>query len=250
MDGPSTISLSGQLALQQMLDVTANNIANANTTGYRGDRTLFQSFVDRLDLPGREVAFVEDRATYIDLQQGAISSTGNPLDVAINGEGFLAVQRPNGQRGYTRDGRMHAGPDGKLMDSAARPILDEGGSPILLPDRTGRIEIRADGSLIATVDGIATQVGRIGLYSGGDMKGIRKAGDGLYDIPATQLQPVDPLSLKVRLVQGALEGSTVQPVSEIANLTLIQRSYDSMQRIIADDDSRLRKMIETLGRAD
>jgi flagellar basal-body rod protein FlgF len=249
MEGPAIVSLSGQVALQQLLDVTANNMANATTTGYRGDRALFQSFISRLAVPGREVAFVQDRATYVDARQGSIASTGNPLDVAIDGEAYLAVERPgNAGRGYTRDGRLRIGPDNTLLDNSGRPVLDEGGARILMPERVSAIEIRADGTLIGTVDNRSEQVGKIGLFTGGDPRGIRKAGDGLLDIPAGSAQPVPPNTRAIRLVQGALESSTVQPVGEIANLTALQRAYDSMQRIVSDDDSRLRKMIEALGR--
>lgn len=249
MEGPGIVSLSGQVALQKLLEVTANNIANLNTTAYRGDRTLFQSHVSRLAVPGRDVAFVQDRATYVDVRQGSIAATGNPLDVAIDGEAFLAVERPaNGGRAYTRDGRLHIGPDNRLVDNSGRPILDEGGAPILLPERVSAIEIRADGTILGTVDGRVEQAGRIGRFTTTDIRAARKAGDGLIDIPANAVQPVPQEARNIRLVQGALESSTVQAVSEIANLAALQRAYESMQRIVLDDDSRLRKMIDTLGR--
>ncbi|MCQ4161695.1 flagellar basal-body rod protein FlgF [Roseomonas sp. GC11] len=250
MDSPSIVGLSGQLALRQQLDVVANNLANANTNGYRGDRTLFQTYVNKLNVPGREIAFVQDRATYIENRQGAISSTGNPLDLAIDGEAFFAVQRPGGQPGYTRDGRFKVSPEGTLVDGQGRAVLGEGGAPIRFPDRVTAVEIRANGNILVTNEGRVEQAGRVAVYSGGDMRGLRKAGDGLFDFPANTAQPVDLDSPdnRVRLVQGSLEASTVQPVTELANLTLLQRSYEGIQRIIADDDSRIRRLIETLGR--
>lgn len=249
MDNPSIVSLSGQMALRQQLDVTANNLANANTTGFRGDRTLFQSHVSRLDVPGREVAFVQDRATYLDTRAGSITPTGNPLDLAIEGNAYLAVERQGGGRGYTRDGHLHVSPDNRLVDSSGRPVLDEGGAPILMPEQVSKLEIRTDGTILATVDGRIEQAGRIGLFQAGDPRGIRKGGDGLLEIPPADVQPVPANAPGVRLQQGALEASTVQPVQELSNLTLIQRAYESMQRIVSDDDDRMRKMIETLGRS-
>jgi flagellar basal-body rod protein FlgF len=250
MDSPSIIGISGQLALRQQMEVVANNLANATSTGYRGDRTLFQSHVSRLAVPGREIAFVQDRATYIDTRQGEIGATGNPLDMAIDGDGFFGVERPGGARGYSRDGRFKLNAEGALVDSSGRAVAGEGGARILLPDRFTSLEIRADGNVLATVEGRVEQVGRIGLFTAADMRGVRKAGDGLMDIPADQLQPLDPAQPggRTRLVQGALEGSTIQPVQELANLTLVQRAYENMQRIIADDDQRTRRMIELLGR--
>ncbi|WP_159997308.1 flagellar hook-basal body protein [Roseomonas sp. 18066] len=250
MDSPSIISLSGQMALRQQMEVVANNLANATSTGYRGDRTLFQSHVNRLAVPGREIAFVQDRATYIDSRQGEIGATGNPLDLAIDGAGFFAVERPgNAGRGYSRDGRFKLGADGALVDSSGRAVAGEGGR-ILLPERFTALEIRADGNVLATVEGRVEQVGRIGLFTASDLRGVRKAGDGLMDIPANQVQPVDPTQpgVRTRMVQGALEASSIQPVQELANLTLVQRAYENMQRVIADDDQRTRRMIEMLGR--
>ncbi|MDB5369296.1 MAG: Flagellar basal body protein [Roseomonas sp.] len=249
MEGPSIVGLSGQMALRQQLDVVANNVANANTTAYRGDRTLFQSHVSRLAVPGREIAFVQDRATYVDMRAGAIAATGNPLDIAIDGNAFLAVERPgNAGRGYTRDGRLRIAPDNTLVDNSGRPVLDEGGGRILMPERAGGIEIRTDGTILVTAEGRTEQVGRIGLFQPGDPRGIRKGGDGLMEIPPAGLRPVEAGARDVRLVQGALEGSSVQPIAEIANLTALQRAYDGVQRIVSDDDSRIRKMIEALGR--
>jgi flagellar basal-body rod protein FlgF len=249
MDGPSIIALSGQVALQHQLDTVANNVANMNAAGFRGDRMLFQSFISRLAVPGRQVAFVQDRATYVDATQGPIESTGNPLDIAINGEGFLAVQRPgDAGRGYTRDGRLKVSPSRTLVDNAGRPVLDDGGTPILIPERTSRLEIRAEGTIIATIDRRPQQVGRIGLSRAGDPRAVRKAGDGLFDIPTADLRPVDPLARSTRIVQGSLETSNVRPVQEIANLTDLQRSYERMQKIMTDDDGRLHKMIDALGR--
>jgi flagellar basal-body rod protein FlgF len=243
------VGLSGQMALRQQLDVVANNVANANTTAYRGDRMLFQSHVSRLDVPGREVAFVQDRATYVDIRPGSIAATGNPLDVAIDGAAFLAVERPgNAGRGYTRDGRLRVAPDNTLVDPAGRPVLDEGGGRLLMPERFSSVEVRADGTVLAVTDGRTEQVGRLGLFQAGEPRGIRKGGDGLLEIPPADVRALEPGSREARLVQGALESSSVQPIAEIANLTALQRAYENVQRIVADDDSRVRKMIEALGR--
>ncbi|MFZ6765365.1 MULTISPECIES: flagellar basal-body rod protein FlgF [Acetobacterales] len=245
MDSPSIVGLSGQLALRQQLDVTASNLANASTTGFRGDRTLFQSHVSRLAVPGREVAFVQDRATYVDTRQGGIAQTGNPLDLAIDGDAHLAVERPGGARGYTRDGRLKISADNTLTDSAGRPVLGEDGGRITLPDAASRLEIRADGTILVTLEGgRAEPAGRIGLFRGSDPRALRKAGDGLLEI--ADAAPAPPGA--ARLVQAALEASTVQPVQELANLTLLQRAYDSLQQAVSEDDSRLRRMIETIGR--
>lgn len=249
MDGPGIIALSGQIALQSHVDVVANNVANMNAPGYRGDRMLFQSFISRLDVHGRQVAFVHDRATYVEATQGPIEATGNPLDLAVNGEGYFSIERPNGEgTGYSRDGRFKVGSDRTLVDNLGRAVLADDGSRISVPERASRIEIRADGQIIATVDRRTQTVARIGLTKPQNPHAIRKMGDGLYDIPQDQRQPVDPLSLATRIAQGSLERSAVSPILEVSNLSDLQRTYDRMQKIIADDDQRLRRMIDTLSR--
>ena len=249
MDGPSIIALSGQIAMQSHVDVVANNVANLQAPGYRADRMLFQSFISQLDVPGRQVAFVHDRATYIDAAQGNIEATGNPLDMAINGDGFFAVERPGGAgNGYSRDGRFKIGPDRTLVDNLGRAVLDDSGGRITIPERISKLEVRADGQIIATVNRRTQTVARIALTRAENPQAIRKSGDGLYDIPADQRRPVDPLSLRTRLVQGSIEHSSVQPIAEISNLSDLQRAYERMQKIVYDDDNRLRKMIEILGR--
>jgi flagellar basal-body rod protein FlgF len=249
MDGPSIISLSGQVALERRMAATANNLANVNTAGYRRDRMLFQSYVQRLAVPGGQVAFVEDRATYVDPAAGRIAATGNPLDVAIDGPAFLAIERPGGQAGYTRDGRLRIAPDRTLVDPSGRAVLDDGGGRILMPERTSTVEIREDGTIMAMVDGQPEIVARLGLFNATRMQAVRKAGDGLMDIPQAELRPVDPAAGGVRIAQGSLEGSSVEPIIEIASLTEIQRSYDRMQRIASDDHDRLRRMVETFSRS-
>ena len=112
MEGPTYVTLSAQVALEQ-LEVVANNVANVSTSGFKADRQLFQSYVDQLNVPGDSISFVQDRATYIDQTAGPIQVTGNALDVAINGDGYLSVSTPKGTE-YTRDGRLQTSADGTL----------------------------------------------------------------------------------------------------------------------------------------
>lgn len=133
METPAYVTLSAQVALQRQLDVIANNVANASTTGYRADRQLFQTYVEQLPNAGDAVSFVQDRATYIDQTNGPIQPTGNPLDVAVQGEAYLAVTTPQGTA-YSRDGRMHLGTDGTLLNSNGNAVQSPDGQPIQLPD--------------------------------------------------------------------------------------------------------------------
>ncbi|CAH2605446.1 Flagellar basal-body rod protein FlgF (plasmid) [Rhodovastum atsumiense] len=248
MEGPTYVSLSAQVALQHQLEVVANNVANANSTGFKADRQLFQTYVNRLAVPGGQVAFVQDRATYIDRTAGPIQTTGNPLDVAIQGDGLLAVTTPQGIR-YTRDGRLHLRGDNTLVDAEGRPLQGEDGQPITLPENFRDIVIRGDGSIRVVVQGAVQEVGRLASYRATDPLTLRKDGNGLLIGPVPGMTRIEAADNTSRLVQGSLEGSTVQPVVEIANMTELSRAYDRLQTLVSDDNDRERKMIDRLGNA-
>lgn len=245
MEGPTYVALSAQVALERQLGVIANNIANASTNGFKADRPLFQSYVDRLAVPGRTMAFVQDRATYIDRSQGPIETTSNPLNLAIKGDGFFAVSGPAGIE-YTRDGRLSIGNDGSLQDSSGRSFLGDDGMPVTLPSNYTNLDIHGDGSIFVTVNDQQQQVGRIGTFRPPNPVLLRKAGDGLINVPGG-MAPIDPEDPASRIVQGALEGSTIQPVTEIANMTELSRAYERLQSLLSDDNSREREMIQALG---
>ena len=150
MDNAQLIGLSRQVALARNLEVVANNIANVNTTGFKGDSAIFEEF---LSLPAREsqttggielpLSFVQDRGVWHDFAQGAMQSTGNPLDVAIGGEGFLVVQSPDGER-YTRNGALQIAANGQLVTNDGMPVLGENG-PITFQPTDRNIAISKDG---------------------------------------------------------------------------------------------------------
>jgi flagellar basal-body rod protein FlgF len=246
MEGPTYVTLSAQIALQKQLEVVANNVANASTSGFKADRQLFQSYVDRLNVPGGDIAFVQDRATYIDRSAGPLEQTGNMLDVAVQGDGYLSVQTAQGTQ-YTRDGRLQVAADGTLTDAAGRPVLSPDGTTVQLPEGYSAIEIRADGTIAATVAGVSQDVGQIGSFRPSDPQALRKSGDGLFAALPNAMQAIETGDPGSRLIQGSLEGSTVQPVKEIANMTELSRAYEQLQTLLSDDNDREAKMIQTLG---
>src|ERR1700742_3876282 len=123
MENALLIGLSRQTALERQMDIVANNVANVNTSGYKADNTLFEEYLntpaheDNFVGGDRRVSFTQDRGTYRDMTQGAIEATNNPLDIAIDGTAFLAVQTPNGER-YTRDGNLHINSQGQLVTAS------------------------------------------------------------------------------------------------------------------------------------
>src|ERR1700687_1592287 len=150
MQNALLVGLSRQVALGRELDVVANNIANINTTGYKADGSLFEEYlssVARADQTGARVSFVHDRGTWHDLSAGPIEKTGNPLNIAIDGNAFLVVQTPRGER-YTRNGALQINGTGELVTSEGNPVLGEAG-PIVLQPTDHQISISLDGTISA-----------------------------------------------------------------------------------------------------
>ena len=149
IENAQLIGLSRQMALQRQMDVVANNLANINSTGFKAEAILFEEYVmpvasDRSFPSGsQQLSYVQDWATMHDLAAGSMTQTGNPLDVALSGEGFLTVQAPEGTR-YTRNGALEINSDGVLVTQNGFPVLSDGGNQIVFgADETG-IAITAD----------------------------------------------------------------------------------------------------------
>jgi len=149
---------------------------------------------------------------------------------------------------FTRDGRMHAGTDGTLLDPNGNAVQSGDGQPIQLPENYQQVEIKGDGTVTVRVNNQSQDIGQIGLFRSSDPLVMRKNGDNLFTAPPAAMQPVDSGDPTARLVQGSLEGSTVQPVKEIANMTELSRAYEQLQTLLSDDNDRESKMIDALGK--
>jgi flagellar basal-body rod protein FlgF len=246
MDTTTYVALAAQVALQKELETVANNVANSNTAGFKADRSFFESFLEPLDGPGGGVSFVQDAATYIDQASGPIEVTGSPLDLALDGQGFFAVATALGTE-YTRNGHLRVGPDGTLVDADGRTVLGVDGSPIQMPDGFEEPEVKNNGKLRVTVNGRQQDVAQIGVFRPTSPNLVRKAGDGLLTAPQGEMQPISPDDGGARIVQGSIEGSTVQPMKEIANMTELSRAYERLQTMLQNESDRERKMIDALG---
>jgi len=159
MELTTNVALSRLVAQQRALDVTATNLANASTPGFKAERVVFSDWLSKqsgTDSPrgGGTVAFMQDRATYRDRQAGPVQHTGNPLDLALGGDGYFTVDTPRGPR-LTRAGRFAPMPDGRLADADGNALLDRAGQPVRLSPADTSITITADGS-------ISSQNGRLG----------------------------------------------------------------------------------------
>lgn len=223
MDTTSYLALGSQMALQRNMTAVANNLANATTTGYRSERARFEQLLERDPGGGPGVAFVQDAAPVRDLSPGPITPTGNALDLAIDGAGYLAFATPDGPR-YSRAGHLTIDAQGQLVDARGNPLLDDGGAPIVLAADDQRVTIAGDG----TVSGRAGVVARVGVVGFGDERQLERQGDGLYRSAAPPSQPAPA----AKLVQGAIEGSNVQPILEMTTMLATVRAFQGAQRLL------------------
>lgn len=246
MENALYVALSQQMALRRMLDVTANNVANMNTAAFRAERPVFDDFVSRTGRGADPTAFVIDRATYTDTREGALSTTGNPLDIAIRGDGWLQIETPDGPR-YSRDGRLGRSLEGDLITVDGRPVLDADGNRITVPEDVGPLTIAADGTLSYIVEGggqeiQSVELGRLGLYALPGAQGLPRGGDGLVTARGTP----EPAT-NVTIVQGALEGSNVQPIVEMVRLIDLTRAYGQTSKLTEAENDRQRNAINKIG---
>jgi len=243
MDNALYVGLSRQLTLRRELDIVANNIANANTTGFKAEELMVRTEPAR---PARTlggsnpVKFVLDDGVARDFSQGAMTKTGGDFDLAIEGQGFFKVQTAGGER-YPRDGRFTTNPEGKLVTQGGAPVLDEGGGEILIDPKLGAVSIGKDG----LVSQGQVRVGKIGIVSTQDLSALRKDGDNLYrNVANVTLQPAPSAVVH----QGMLESSNVQSVVQITKLIEVQRAYESMAKMMDNTAELTRSAVERLGK--
>jgi flagellar basal-body rod protein FlgF len=250
MENALLVGLSRQMALSHELDIIANNIANIDTTGYKADNALFAEYLmprardDQFSGNDRRVSFVQDRATWIDLSQGAISRTGDPLDVAISGPGYLVVQGPRGQR-FTRNGALSINGTGQLVTSEGYPVLGDGG-PITFQQTDHDVSISANG-IVTVREGIVNadvQRGKLQLVSFDQPGQLQKDGSSTFMAP-NGVTP-NPAPPSVTLVQKAIEKSNVNPVAEMARMIQITRNYSDVASILQQEGDQRRNALQQL----
>ena len=232
------VSLSGQMAMETRLATVANNVANMRTAGFRAETVDFDTVLS--DYRSDRVNYASLGETHIDRTAGPIEATGNPLDVAIVGEGWFGVETPSGTA-YTRDGRFTISAEGDLRSLTGYGVLDEGGAPIQLEAGGGAVVIGADGTIMQ--DG--RNVGVLGLFAISDEVELTRFGDTAV-LTEREAEPIlDRLANGVR--QGYREGSNVNAVQAIAELIEIQRAFDTANSVIRDREESLQRAVQTLG---
>jgi flagellar basal-body rod protein FlgF len=237
------------MTLERQLDVVANNIANINTTGFKADKSLFEEYLrsgaheDNFVGRDRRVSFVQDRATLHDFAAGPSEQTKNPLDVAIDGNAFLVVQTPAGER-YTRDGSMQINAQGQLVNAAGAPVLGTSG-PIVFQPGDKNINIAADGNItvLEGVNRIDSVRGKLRLVSVPDSQKLVKEGSNLYSAPPGSTPTP---SLTARVNQGFIEKSNVNSVMEMTRMIDVTRAYTQISAMLLSQGDLRKSAIEKL----
>ena len=253
MENTLLIGLSRQTALQRELDLVANNIANINTTGFKSDGAVFAEYLpagakaDQFTAArDRRISFVQDSATWHDMSQGTVQQTGGPLDVALDGDGMLAVQTARGER-YTRNGALQLNNLGELVTLSGDKVLGDNGPIILqLTDRDiaitkdGTIKVREGNSL--TTDSTR---GKLRIVTFANPQQLRKDGGSTFAAP-DGVTPAPVADGNRHVVQGSIEKSNVRPVIEMARMIEISRAYTQVASIMQQQGDLRKNSIQQL----
>ncbi len=235
METAAYASLSRQVGLMRELQVVANNIANSVTTGYRQEGLVFSEFVKDGGRAASDLSMTRAAARNTSMNQGTLTETGGALDLAIEGEGFFQVETERGPR-LTRAGAFSSDTNGALLTAGGGRVLDDAGSPVFVPAGVD-VSIASDGTISA--DG--QPLGRVGLYRPVDPNDLQRE-DGVLFRTESGVEPVE----NPRILQGFLEGSNVNAVSQIARLVEVQRAYEMGQSFLEAEDKRIRDSVKTL----
>lgn len=241
MENAQLIGLSRQIALQRQMDVVANNMANLNTAGYKNMDILFEEYVmpvarhKDFEMMDQPLSYTQDWATIHDFAAGTITQTGNPLDVAIQGDGFFAIDTPAGQR-YTRNGAFQLNDRGQLVTSEGYKVLADGGFVTFGPEETS-ISITEDGRVSSS----AGSKGILRVAEFDNPQSLRREGDTMF---SGENPKFDNGS---RLIQMAVERSNVSGVSEMTEMIRVTKAYETIANLQQRQDELRRTAIQKLG---
>ena len=253
---------TGMVAQQYNLDVIANNLANVNTTGFKAQRAEFQDLMyqtyraagapsgtGQTQPVSLQVGLgTRFSSTVSDFAPGAMNQTGNPTDMAINGQGFFKVLRPDGSYGYTRDGSFSTDTNGLLVNADGMPLQPE----ITLPAGAGSITISSDGVISALKAGesTVTEIGKLTITMFTNPGGLSRVGQNMYTATSASGTPVDTIpgqNGSGSILQSFTEGSNVQVVTEMERMISAQRAYEINSKAISTADDML-SMLDQLKR--
>lgn len=238
MDNAIYATLSRQSGLMKEMRTVANNIANANTTGFRREGVIFAEHLAPVDRRGDTLSMALARGRLIDLNQGVLNQTNGSFDLAIEGDGFFMVQTPQGNR-LTRAGAFMPSGEGEVMNADGYRLLDEGQAPILVPAGATGVSVAGDG----TVSANGVPFAKVGVFSAAEDAQLTHEGGTLFSTDADP-DPVENSQIR----QGFLEESNVDAVFEISRMIEVQRAYELGQSFLDREDQRIRGAITAMTR--
>lgn len=236
MENAGYTTLTRLSGLSREMDMIANNIANAATTGFRAEEMVFSEYVQGIEA-GPSLSMAQGNIRWVEFTQGTLTPTGGRLDFAIEGEGFFLVQTPQGER-LTRAGSFATSNAGDLVTHDGYPVLDAGGAPLFIPP-AAEIGLGRDGTI--TADG--QPVGQLGVVQPVAPDRMQRESGTMFRAD----EGFDPVETP-RVMQGFLEASNVNPVSEVARMITVQRAYELGQSFLDREDDRIRNLLKTLAR--
>lgn len=224
MDNATYVTVGRQLALFREMDITSNNIANANTTGYNAEHIMFNTYLthDKNQGVRNPMAFASDVRSYRDREEGPMTITGNDLDVAIKGDGYFTVETPAGIR-YTRAGHFERDANGTLVTQEGYPVLDNTGQPITVGDSASGAQIGSAGNI--KVNG--EEVGTLGIVQFDNPQLLERLDNKLYKSEVPGIPATDAV-----VAAGMLESSNVKPVTELTNMIATSRAVTETAKFI------------------
>jgi len=234
------VALGGQMAMQAQLATIANNVANMTTPGFRAAGSRFAALVSRQQ--PAPISYVSAARGYIDRRPGALKQTGNPLDVAVRGDAWMALRGPGGIV-YTRDGRLRMLPTGALVSTTGLPVLDVGGSPIVLKPKAGPPRIARDGMITQS----SARIGAIGLFRIPPGARLSRNGNSAV-VPDREPQPVVNFR-NFGIMQGFVEESNVNGAIEMAHLIETGSAFRQLSAALRETEHTALEAIRALGGA-
>ncbi|MEM9469020.1 MAG: flagellar basal-body rod protein FlgF [Pseudomonadota bacterium] len=236
MENSIYIGLSSQVVLRENMNIIANNVANMNTPGFRGQNMIFSEFIEDPRYMEEDMSMVLDFGQYQVTDPGPVKNTGNPLDIALVGNGFLGIETNEGIQ-YTRAGNLAMNAEGVIVNSLGMTVANANGGPITIPPNSREILIDRTG-VVSTENGV---VGQLMIREFRNEQPLNPAGNGLYTTTEAALKPEN-----TAVIQGKLEGSNVQAVVEMTRMIEVSRDYQSVQNMMNSENERLRSAIRKL----
>lgn len=235
MENATYTTLTRQSGLKREMSVLANNIANASTTGFRQEGIVFSEFVKRAGAAPSLSMAVADIQTH-SMRQGTLNQTGGDLDLAIEGDGFFLIETPDGNM-LSRAGSFTPNADGDLVTHGGHRLLDAGGAAIFVPPDASNLSVASDG----TVSTQGRAIAQVGLFQPAEGDHLTRRSGVMFQ-SGSDPEPAE----NARILQGFLEGSNVDPISQMARMIEVQRAYEMGQSFLDSENERVRGVLQTL----